>query len=264
MKPLSLSRSFATACLLLLVAFAVFAFTFATGAQELPIATPVAVDQVVLAPTPPPAAQLPANALLITLLVPVVIAALKRAFPKLPAASLPVIAPVLGALLEYGLTRLGVSAGGTVAGAVAGSAGVGAREIVHQARKAAEEMDGSYPPMAALLLFLVPVLCLTPGCAGFSNRQQDRSVVIHPDGTREERDITSRQRASTLLDSKSALAQLKAQQTDKTQTIGIGSLNQESTAPQVGQMLGLDILAKVATSPEGQKLILRALGVPIP
>ncbi len=223
--------------------------------QELPIATPV--DPATLATPADPG--LPAPALLIAVVVPLLIAGLKKLFPKIPGALLPVLAPVLGGIIEAIITSLGHDAGGLVTGAVAGAAGTGVREIVDQNRK---RLPGA--SAAAALCFLCGLLFVTPGCAGFSNRQQDRSVVIHPDGTREERDILSRQRANTLLDSKSALAQLKAQQTDKTQSIGIGTLNQESTAPQVGQMLGLDILAKIATSPEGQKLILRALGVPIP
>jgi len=247
-----------------LLLLAVFSLLLAPGlllGQELPVATPVnpvaTFDGVTDTLSGSPASGLPAPALLIAVVVPLLIAGLKKLFPKIPSAVLPVLAPVLGGLLEALLTSLGHDAGGLVTGAVSGSAGVGLREIADQNRKRA------VPPVA-VLGFLCGLLFLTPGCAGFSNRQQDRSVVIHPDGTREERDILSRQRASTLLDSKSALAQLKAQQTDKTQSIGIGSLNQESTAPQVGQMLGLDILAKVATSPEGQKLILRALGVPVP
>ena len=69
--------------------------------------------------------------LLIPIVVPLVLAGLKRLAPSLPSLLLPVLAPFLGAL-SAGLTV--VTDLGT--GAVLGAAGVGVREVVDQSRKA--------------------------------------------------------------------------------------------------------------------------------
>ena len=69
--------------------------------------------------------------LLIPIVVPLVLAGLKRLAPSLPSWLLPVLAPFLGAL-SAGLS--GVTDVGT--GAVLGAAGVGLREVVDQSRKA--------------------------------------------------------------------------------------------------------------------------------
>lgn len=198
-------RTLAAACACLLAAFAVFALTFAASAQELPVATPVDPAAVVTVPGPS-APALPPTALIITVLVPLIIAGLKRAFPQLPAGSLPVIAPILGGLLEYALTHAGLHAGGTVAGAVAGSAGVGVREIV-------KHNVGKSPPATALLLF---GLLLFPGCTSFVVEQGDTSP---------ERAITFKLRGRAWFSGSQAIANLKAMQTDKTQSFGADSIN---------------------------------------
>jgi hypothetical protein len=151
------SRFFALGSLLALLLLAPGALL----AQELPIATPV--DPATL--TVPAAPGLPPTALVITVLVPLIIAGLKKLFPQLPSGSLPVIAPILGGLLEYGLSQLGQGAGGTLAGAVAGGAGVGLRGFV-------KHNFGKAPPAAALLL-LLPCLLLTPGCLSRTMKRYD-------------------------------------------------------------------------------------------
>jgi hypothetical protein len=233
--------------------FAVLCFSApAAFAAELPTATAVA----------PPAPALPPTALLITVLVPLLIAVAKKLFPQIPSAALPVFAPVLGAVLELGLSRLGLDGGGTLTGAVAGGAGVGVREMYDQGCKAVPRAAGT-----AALCFLCGLLFFTPGCAGFSNHQSDRSLTTLPDGTREERVITSQQRANTLFDSKSALAKLRATQTDKTQGLSIGALEQESVTPQVAQAVGLDLIVQFLSTPQGQALLktfMRLQGVPVP
>lgn len=70
---------------------------------------------------------------LIPILVPIVIAILKTLAPKIPKSWLPIIAPILGALVE--IFTSGTIGIGTVWGAALGSAGVGIREIVDQMRK---------------------------------------------------------------------------------------------------------------------------------
>jgi hypothetical protein len=186
--------------------FAVLLFALVGFAQDLPVATPV--DPATL--TAPAAPALPPTALLITVLVPLVIAGLKKLFPQLPAGSLPVIAPILGGLLEYGLGQLGLNAGGTVAGAVAGGAGVGLREIVKQ-------NSGKAPPgSVAMLCGLGSLLFLGAGCTSFHVEQGDVSP---------EREITFKLSGRAWGSGQQVIAQLKALQTDKSQSFGVDSVS---------------------------------------
>lgn len=73
--------------------------------------------------------------LLITGLVPLAISVAKIVIPKIPKSWLPIIAPLMGAFIDILLS--GAFSNNTVLAAIAGSAGVGLREIVDQMRKAA-------------------------------------------------------------------------------------------------------------------------------
>lgn len=73
---------------------------------------------------------------LIPLLVPVVLAGVKGVTSRFPKWLLPVLAPVIGGLLDAGLAALGMVSVGPVWGAVLGAAGVAVREIVDQIKKA--------------------------------------------------------------------------------------------------------------------------------
>lgn len=70
-----------------------------------------------------------------TVVVPLLLAAAKKLIPKLPKASLPVAAPLLGALVDVG-THYATGTSNPLLGALAGSAGVGLRELVDQLKKA--------------------------------------------------------------------------------------------------------------------------------
>jgi hypothetical protein len=70
---------------------------------------------------------------LIPVVVPLVIAVIKFFLPKLPSAWLPILAPILGAAVD--LVCGGTWGSGTIMAAIAGSAGVGLREIVDQMKK---------------------------------------------------------------------------------------------------------------------------------
>jgi hypothetical protein len=73
---------------------------------------------------------------LIAVVVPIIIAAFKGLLPRIPTWALPLLAPVLGAGGDVAIGLLaGVDSSG-LAGALAGLAGVGVREVVDQARKA--------------------------------------------------------------------------------------------------------------------------------
>jgi hypothetical protein len=78
--------------------------------------------------------------------------------------------------------------------------------------------------IAGPLVILIGLMALS-GCARFTTTQTD---ISYEEG-KPVRAVTTRAAAVTLFEAKSALAQFKASQTDKTQTATVGSLNQETT-----------------------------------
>lgn len=76
------------------------------------------------------------------------------------------------------------------------------------------------------ILLILALIGLGTGCARFTTTQTDESyekgLIV--------RRITTKASAATLIESKSALANFKASQTDKTQAASVGSLTQESNA----------------------------------
>jgi hypothetical protein len=78
--------------------------------------------------------------------------------------------------------------------------------------------------MKRILVGTVAAAVLSAGCARFNSTVTE---VTGPDGTVERRTVV---KAGTLFDSKSELAKLSSGQTDKGQTVSIGSLKQESSA----------------------------------
>jgi hypothetical protein len=85
-----------------------------------------------------------------------------------------------------------------------------------------------------LLLCVLPAAWCLSGCAYFHNTQ----LETHQDGTR----IESKQNIYTLFDSSSQLSKLHVSRTDKTQSITLGGLNQESTTSNLwggaGELIG--------------------------
>ena len=89
------------------------------------------------------------------------------------------------------------------------------------------------PPGVSLILLgfgLMLGASLVSGCNSFRNMQEDRSVVIEPDGTRTERNIVSRQSSRGLFDAKATLRGFSVTQTDKSQSTKLGSLDQQSSS----------------------------------
>jgi hypothetical protein len=78
--------------------------------------------------------------------------------------------------------------------------------------------------MKKTLIVSIAALTLVCGCARFNSTVTERTL---PDGIQERETRVS---ASTLFDSKSELAKLSTGQTDKSQKVTIGALNQESSA----------------------------------
>lgn len=72
---------------------------------------------------------------MITILTPSLIAALKLAIPKVPSWFLPILAPLLGAIQAIVFNYAGMFAADPAMGAVLGMAGVGLREVYDQAQK---------------------------------------------------------------------------------------------------------------------------------
>lgn len=74
------------------------------------------------------------------------------------------------------------------------------------------------------MLMLCSMLAIT-GCSSFSTTQTDVSY----DKGLPLRSVTTKAKARTFFDAKSALTNFKASQTDKTQSAFVGGLNQEAT-----------------------------------
>lgn len=79
-----------------------------------------------------------------------------------------------------------------------------------------------------LSLLSLSALILNVGCAHYETIQTDKS--IKDEYGIETRTITTEVKASTLFDSNSKLANFKANQTDKTQSTSVGSLDQTTTS----------------------------------
>ena len=72
---------------------------------------------------------------LIPLVVPILLWGLKGVVPLIPKFLLPILAPLLGAALEWIGYYAGVTSGNPVLGAVLGAAGVGLREVIDQIKR---------------------------------------------------------------------------------------------------------------------------------
>jgi hypothetical protein len=77
-------------------------------------------------------------------------------------------------------------------------------------------------PLAAILL---------TGCASFTTTQVDQSTTPNEQGILTTRTITTRAASRTLWESKSALSQFQARQTDQDQSASVGGLTQQSASP---------------------------------
>ncbi len=93
--------------------------------------------------------------------------------------------------------------------------------------------------MKRLLPPLIGCLVLATGCARFTSTVTERTL---PDGSNERVTVV---RALTLFDSKSELAKLSSGQTDKSQKVSLGSLNQESSATNVVTLVESIVTAAV-------------------
>lgn len=101
---------------------------------------------------------------------------------------------------------------------------------------------------ATILLRTFLLLALSAaGCSTFTTEQKDKSYAQITNGTTVAsvplREVSTTAKARTFWDSKSALANFKATQTDKSQNATVGSLNQEASSTNLTSQL--DALARI-------------------
>lgn len=129
----------------------------------------IAAEATIAVPPPPPADSHLSSLLmlLIPVLVPLIVALGKFIVPKVPTWMLPIIAPALGALLDF-LTSLATgSTANPMIGALLGSAGVGVRELIDQVSGRMKEV--AKPVTLFLLCAVLPIAVISPvatGCKG--------------------------------------------------------------------------------------------------
>lgn len=104
---------------------------------------------------------------LIPILTPLIVAGVKLIVPRIPRVWLPILAPVLGAALDYVAHLATGSSLNPLAGLALGAAGVGLREVVDQVKR-------SMPPaQIAPLFFLLLAPCallLSSGCTSLTKQ----------------------------------------------------------------------------------------------
>ena len=100
---------------------------FIAFAQDVPpAAEPISVSTILL--------------VVIPLLTPIVIRLAALVIPKLPSWLLPILAPAIGALIDFLSSLAGGPTVGPVLGAALGAAGTGLREIQDQVRRKASDV----------------------------------------------------------------------------------------------------------------------------
>ncbi len=109
---------------------------------------------------------------LIPVVVPMVIAGLKALAPRVPKRLLPILAPILGGMIDAGAAYLQGGAPNPVLAAALGSAGVGLREILDQMTR-----GGRRPRGVVCLLAAVGCLSLV-SCAGPEIRLPMGTVAV--------------------------------------------------------------------------------------
>lgn len=173
--------------------------------------------------------------LLTPIIAPLIVALVKTITTKLPKWSLPLIAGIAGGLVEV-INSFATGAPLTgYQGIALGLAGVGVREFVDQLGKA----------RAAMLIAFVAFSLWGLGCATMLTDQ----TVTEPDGTIRNTKVKAR----TFMDAKSKLADFKASNSEKTQSIGLGSLDQESSATNANALIGNIVERAVKGAVEGAK-----------
>jgi hypothetical protein len=152
--------------------------------------------------------------------VPLLVMVLKLLVPNVNSHWLPIAAVALGILGDQVLGILGSTSGNPLIGALCGVGAIGARELLDQVRKRMDS-GGAAALFGFLTVFAVMGL-LFGGCSTFTSTVSEK---VENGIT----NSTTMVKAKTFWDSKSDLAKFAAKQTGKSQSIGIGSLSEESS-----------------------------------
>jgi len=119
--------------------------------------------------------------IVIAALVPILVFGLKCVATRLPKPLIPPLAAFLGAALDWAGTLATNAAPNPAAGALAGFAGVGLRELIDQVKKSF--LNGTEGTQGTnyrngLALLLVPALLLGPGCRTLADGQLLNQVAV--------------------------------------------------------------------------------------
>lgn len=144
-------------------------------------------------------------------------AILKNAIPQLPNRWIPLITWILGVIAYLSLTNGWKDANQWIAAIVTAATATGAHSGIKNTLA-----GNSVDPKIGLLVVMIFMI----GCARFTTTQTDLSY----EQGQITRQVTTRASALTFIESKSALANFKATQTDKTQSASVGQLSQESNS----------------------------------
>jgi hypothetical protein len=125
--------------------------------------------------------------LLIPIVTPLLIALGKYVVPLAPRWILPIVAPALGALLDYLGTLATGQAANPLLGLLLGSAGVGFREVVDQITTRAKEGPSAPVGVGKVAIFLL-LLGLTGCLTGCSTTKPDGTKVPDPAKTQQVKD----------------------------------------------------------------------------
>lgn len=148
---------------------------------------------------------------IITVATPMLIAMFKLLIPKIPKQLLPVIAPVIGGLIDGLASASGLQESSPMLSVVAGSAGVGLRELFDQFKST----DKTIPPTPLIIASLLGAQ-LFLGCASYTNiRSMDPKTSVVTE--------TTRVRAPFL--TKSTVDGLKTHVSDRVDKNGVHSYN---------------------------------------
>lgn len=149
---------------------------------------------------------------IITVATPMIIAMFKLMIPKIPKQLLPVIAPVIGGLIDGLASASGLHESSPMLSVIAGSAGVGLRELFDQFKAS----DKTTPPPTSIIVASIIGAQLFLGCASYTNiRSMDPKTSVVTE--------TTRVRAPFL--TKSTVEGLKTHVSDRVDKNGVHSYN---------------------------------------
>lgn len=186
-------------------------------------------------------------AITIPVVVPLLIMVIKLLLPKIPSAWWPVVAPVIGVIADFAGSQVSGLEGNPALGALLGSAGVGLREVVDQLKKGMAPKYGTDGTNGTNGANVVPMLLMgvmlsfgITGCASMSSKTT-RAIDPKTGILTEQTEM----RGVTFWDSQSALAKFR-NTTGATGSNGwvfpsgttVGSLNETSQGPNMGEILG--------------------------